>query len=765
MRNYKLLLVWLVVVVSLVGCDIIPNKPNFTTSHKVEAPILFNKTFQLLGGGEDGPEALLDTTKGDFDSLFTVIPDGDDAGLITISRTEEFDFGDLNDAIPAISADPTSFSSEVGEIELGSFSSGSGALGTASFQDLTGLNPSFVPTGTPIIAGTTPSPVNIGVGENTDFFVSATIKDGALELGVTNNLGFDISAIDIVLNSGSSAVGSTTLNNVNHGVTITGQIPFSDGDVLEDINVDVSVSWNAQNTQAEPGELVVEEINGVGLIASAVEAAVTPQDFSTSSTTTFDATEFQFTSTDHYVELESGTISIAPIVNDLDLTVESLVISFPGILAGPNYNPEDSLVISYTGADRIFRSDQSAAKEIDLAGYRIKALNNEISYNISALTEDTQDPSVPANDQTRVITETDQISSSVEITNLKISSAFGVIAPQSTLLGDDDPDNNNGDTEVVDLFNETEVSLTEIDGLEDLSSEIDGIEFADATLSISYTSNIGISTTIYAAILGVNGEGEEVYLKGNVGSDKEVVEEDSVTGIYANGVELDASRLIKFELEPSPDGSTITSAIVFDASNTNVNDFLNNLPNDIRFVGKSVINKDGGAATIATPLEFDPTFLVDLPVYFSADGASYTMTEEVTAFEDFPTPEDDLSFTNGELIIGYKNGLPFGVDIAIDFIRPDGSFATSVPMAGDDPLLMDPAQVDDITRFVNADSEGELRISMDLAQLQTLYEADSLGVTATLNTFNTEAVKLRDTDSITISISGSFSIENKIGKD
>lgn len=756
MRNFKLLLVWLMLGGTLLQCGL-PSKPNFTTSQTIEAPLLKNKTFQFLGGGEGNPEALLDTTKGDFDSLFTVTPDGENAGLISINTEEEFEFGDLNDAIPEISADPTDFSSQVGEIELGSFSSGNGNLGTASFESITGLNPAVVPQGTPLPAGETLSPININVGENTDFFVSATIKSGALEITVNNSLGFNIKEVVLDLKSGAVVVGSTTFTDLDHGSSQSQQITFSDGDVLSSLNVDINVEWEAQNTQAEPGNLIVESISGVDLIASSVEAAVTEQDFSSSSSATFDNAEFQFTSTSHYVELESGTILIDPIVNELDLTVESLLISFPNIRKGPNFTEADSLVIAYTGDEKILRSDVSVAQEIDLSGYRIFALNNEITYNIQAITENTQEAS--PGDQTRVISESNKISSRVEINNLKIARAVGEINPQTVVLGDDDPFNGS---EVIDIYNESEVSLTTIEGLEDLSSEIDGIEFSGASLSFNYTTNIGVSTTIYAAILGINGDGEEVYLKGKPGSDKEVTESAPIYGIKANGDSISVENMIKFSIQPSPDGSQITGIVTFDEDNSTVNDFLNNLPSEIRFVGKAVINQEGGEATIANPLEFDTQLMVDLPIYFSANGASYSTKVGGDNLEDLPTEEDDSQISSGEVFITYENGLPFGFDLEFVFLDEFGSEITRIPLDGDDPIILSAATVDPTSRFVSSPINSELVIGLNKDQFARLGETDSISVSATLNTFENEEVKVRDTDSITLSISSRFTLETKV---
>ncbi len=754
MRNYKLLIIWLVVGTTIFSCDL-PKKPDFTTSHTVEAPILINKEFQFLGGG-GSVEVLIDTTKSEFDSLFTL---NATTGLISVSKEEDFDFGDLNDAIPEISTDPTSFNSQVGELELGSFSSGGSNLGTASFQDLTGLNPSVVPAGTPIPGGSTPAPVNIDVGQSTDFFVSATIKRGSIEISITNNLGFDISAIDVDLNSGNTFVAGTTISNVNHGELSSGQITFTEGDILSNINVDVSVTWNAQNTSANPGELVVESIDGIGLVASEVEAAVESQDFSSSNTTTFDATEFIFSDPSHYVQLESGFLNIDPIVNGLDLTIDSLIISFPNIRRGPNYLPGDSLRISYIpGFDQILRSATSNSKERDLTGYRLYAFNNIIEYNISSITENTQDAA--PGDQTRVINENNEISSSVEIIDLKIASAFGEILPQTVSLGEDDPSNG---TDTWDLNNDSEAEITSIDGLEDISKQIDGLEFTQATLSINYESNIGVPTTIYSAFLGTNGDGEEVFLRGKAGQNAEVIAGDPINGILRDGVQLLPEQMIKFELEPSVSGGLETFSLTFDSTNSTVTDFLNNLPSEIRFVGKAIVNEDGTEATITSPLEFDPKISVNLPLAFkTTNETAFTDTTEVDALQDLPTPEDDANISEGLLLISYENGLPLGFSLSLTFVDSTGAtvivLPTDAPSGGRYDLLG--AQVDEVTRFATFATPGNIEIALTDAQLSELYKASSIIIESNLRTTQNTEVKFKATDAIKLSVSAKISIEN-----
>lgn len=748
-------MVWLLVGVTILGCEL-PDKPNFKTSQKIETPLLLNKEYQFLGAGNS---VLIDTTTADFDSLFTV--DGDN--FITLSKEQEFEFGDLNDAIPAISTSETSFEAAVGELELGSFSSGSGNLGTASFQALTGLSPALFPAGTPIVGASSPTPVNIEVGNNTDFFVSATIIRGSLIISITNDLGFTIDQIDVTLNSGSTSLGTASITNLADNEQGQGEIPFSDGDELTDINVDVSVSWSSQNMTDNPNELVVESINGNNLAASQVVAALDGQNFSTSGQTNIDDTEFQFSQADHYVELESGSIEIAPIVNELDLTIDSLIISFPEIRRGPNYLPGDSLRIRYLVENsvdgRILRSDTSPAKTRDLSGFRIYALNNQVNYNIYAVTENTKD--APASDQNRTINSADGVAATVQINDLVIGTAFGDIQPQNVLLGEDDPSNG---LEIIDLNNEIEVEVTEIGGLDQISTQVDGLEFTQASLTINYNTNIGVPTTIVAAIVGTNGNDEKVYLRGTDG-EREVLDTDPISGIMEDGVQIPKERLVKFTLDTSPDGNPIFSSELFDNNNTNVSDFLNNLPSEIKFVGKAVVNQSGSEATISTPLEFDPTFAINLPLAFRTESATtFKDTIEVDAFADFPSSDngDDANLTSGELILSYTNGLPLGFGMEIIFLDENGNEVTRVPSAGDPVFDISGADVDDTSRFAVSPNSGTVQIALTEDQLRQLYKVTSIVMSANLRTRNFEEVKVRATDAISVTIGTKITFEANV---
>ncbi|MEO9885505.1 MAG: hypothetical protein ABJR05_07865 [Balneola sp.] len=746
MAKFKYILCAFFIFGFFASCDLsIPDKPDFKTAQTVEVPLINNKTYVFLG---DSTGALIDSTSEDLDSLFIVDPS---SGLISITTDEEFDFGDLDDAIPEIDGSNTSFSSEVGEIEIGSFSSGGGDLGSTNFSEISGG--ATPPAGTPVPAGSNAAmPVNINIGSNTDFFSSATIRDGALDITVTNELGFEIQTLDVTLLSDGSQVGTVaSFSNLTVGATETASVTFTDGDQLSNIAVEVVLTWDGFTYPANDGDLIINTANGSDLFASSVTANLEPQDFSTSSTSTFSDTEFRFTDPSHYVQLNSGQISVTNLVNDMGIGIETLQISFPGI-RNDDFGVEDSLVLNFPS---IPRNSTASDVTVDLTGYRIFAENNEVSYNIISATENTQ---TGPNAGAVTIAETDEITATVDISNLGIETAFGIILAQNVLLGDNDLSNDNG-SEILDVFNDNEAEITSIDGLDELSDQIDGFQFTNPIININYNSNISIETTIYAALVGVDGQGNEVYLTGKSGSANEVVEADrsSFTGLVANGVQLDPNQLIKFSIDNNSDCQSNTCQIPFNTATTNVDDFLNNLPSDIRFIGRAVVNEGENEASIQTPLEFDPNLNVDLPLAFSTEvGAPASFTDSLDFSID---PGDDLQ--EGSIFIVYSNNLPMGLNIFLSFQDSLDNELFELPIAGEE-IRLRAAPVDDVTGFSNGSTDNSFSFTLTENELTSLKDVDFVEFSINLRSSENKAVKLRANDSFTISLGARIKIQTEV---
>jgi len=233
-----------------------------------------------------------------------------------------------------------------------------------------------------------------------------------------------------------------------------------------------------------------------------------------------------------------------------------------------------------------------------------------------------------------------------------------------------------------------------------------------------------------------------------------------------DGVALETNQLIKFSLDTPPNGQTLTSSIEFNGDNSTVVDFLNELPNEIRFIGKAIINEDGQAATIATPLEFSPSFAVDLPLAFqTTTAATYSDTTETDALEGLPgaDDEDGASISGGQIIINYENGLPLGFGLDLEFLDKNNAAITTIPLGNEEPIVLTAASVDAVTRYVSSPTVSSTILSLSKAQFDELNKTKSVVVSARLNSSNNEEVKLKTTDYIMINISVSLQLETNVG--
>ena len=752
MQNKANSILLFVSIFALLGCET-PGSPDFTLSSRVDTPLIADASFIFLGGRN----ALIDTTSNtDLAELFTI--DGDN--FITLSVDEEFDLHDLDDIIPVVDVKPSSFDAEVGEIQLDDFSSQedeTGNLGEASFESVTGI-PFPLQEGDIIPGSTSPTPVNIEL--DTDYFVSATIKRGGINISIRNELGFDIDEMIIELFSDNNSIGTVVINDLNHLTSqsrtlIIVENPEVDPEVqLFDINTDVTISWSEQTMQDDAGVLIINNLEGNELFASEVEAVVPEQDFFSSGLTDFSADDVQLVQPDHYIELESAIVTIQNIINEIDVDIEMLQLSFPGIRFAP-FTAADSLVIVLDGEDRIERNNLTpVSKSVDLSNVRIYAPGNEIDYNIFALTEDTQQSEAG---DTRVINETNLLSAEVVISDLMINEAFGILTNKQILLNTGNLTNGDG----IDLKNDDEAEIIEISGLSDLSGKIEGIEFTNSSLSIDYFTNIDVPATIIGAFLGIDANGNEFYLRGLPGSDFELSPGDPTSDLLVNGSTIPSSDLIKFEIETG-DEITTEKSIKFDSDNTNISEFLSALPVEIRFIGLANVNETGQEeGRVSRPVRFDPSIGVNIPMsMLTVDRATFTDTTN-TDLSGLPGDDDDFEITEGIISINYVNALPFHVDLQLGFLDEEEGLITNVPLQADEPFEFRAGSVSS-SGFVSNSETGTTQISLSLEQLNQLNQTRSVKLIAGLETIGQNEVRVRSTDKVSFQIKGRFTIQRRI---
>jgi hypothetical protein len=747
-RFYRNCLIFSIAVSSLffIQCET-PGEPDFTLSTRIDAPLIAESRFQFLGGNG----ALLDTTSANFQDLFST--DGD--AFVTLVKEETFTFEELGDLVPVLAVNPVSFAADVGDINISEFSSQTqgGSVGQAGFGDLTGL-PVTPSQGDAIPGGQSPFPINIEF--ETDYFVSASIKEGAVRITIQNNLGLNIDSLELTLYSDTTPVGSVEFLNLIHNSEQTGELvlvnnPGVDPELfLTNLNADAEISWSAQTVQEDPENLVVRDVSGSELRASQVSAGVPSQTFFLDGTVQPDTDEFQFTTAEHYAEIESGELIIDNILNSIDLEVTTLQISFPGIRRGPSYSDADSLVILLDGTNAIPANNATpVSRTADLAGYRIFAENNILEYNLLAETENT----LASQNPVRTISETDRVDADIRIENLVISEAFGIPALQRALLNDNDPD--NGDN--LDLLNESEPEIIDLDGIRDISEKINGIEFSDASLELLYTSNIGLPVSITGAFLGEDAEGNLFYLNGT-GSNS-VTENEPANLLLSGGSEIPLENLIRLDLNPGGDPN-VTESFQIDNSNSGIIDFFNRLPVSIRFIGVSDLNTGQEEGVIRNPVQFQPDLRLNVPLTLRADAATFSDTTSQD-LSNLPGPEDDNLIETGTLLIRYTNGIPLGFDLELEFLNENGDVLTSVPSQGSDMIRFDPAPVDP-SGVASGQGEGSSSITFTRDQLDLLNQTRQLRISARIESSGSSDVRIRETDEVALQISSRFTIVNSV---
>jgi len=375
-----------------------------------------------------------------------------------------------------------------------------------------------------------------------------------------------------------------------------------------------------------------------------------------------------------------------------------------------------------------------------------------IDYNIFAITEDTQ---ASAESDSRLINSTDKLNAEVGLKDLAIREVYGIVQNRRVLLNRDVA----SDGATAELMNDVEAEVINIDGIDEISRRLEGIEFTQASLNVFYQTNVNISTSVIAAFLGKDANGSEFFLKGEPGTPTEVLNSDQTEKLIQNGSPIAKENLIKFNIEGNQSPEDLLT-MRFDRSNSNITEFFNRLPVEIRFIGLADINKDGETGRITNPVEFSPTISLDIPLALRADGATFTDTTAAN-LNDLPGPGDDSVLEEGALKIHYTNGIPLGVNMRLEMLDETGTSLTSLPLSGGLPIEFKAAQTG-INGFTETATEDFTIISLNRDQLNLLNQTRDIRLTAGLSSSGTQEVRIRNTDDVSISITGNFVIRNKI---
>ncbi len=618
-------------------------------------------------------------------------------------------------------------------------------------------------------------------------FVNAEVEEGELRLEIRNESNIPLVIDHLRLynadgftakNTGQFFASGSDIAEISD-ITIPAQQTHIEVVPVENTGISNRIAYTG--TASSPGteetvtvyatDLIVTDLEGSVRLQSA-SAVLSAQDFTISGEAELEEGDFRLSQPDHYIEIASGMLKIGSIVNDIDLDIDTLIISFPGIRQDRDgsglYHPADSLWFEFSGTNRIRRGSDTGYPQPEvnhsLENVRIYAQDNKLVYHMVAITENTRD--AVGDDTMRTVRATDRFRAMAEIVDLSIKTAYGIVETRVEFLGDDD-----GDDGIFDLFNDNEAEVTELDDLEELSERLSGLQLVNPSFDLIYDSNLGVKGTIIAAILGINNQGDEVYLSAKPGSEREVVSGDSYGNLHARGAQISRSDLIKFEVKPAQSiGEVLRNQVVrFDSETTNVEDFLSNLPVELRFIGKIVVNPDGGEGFVVNPVDFDARMGIDIPInLLTAEGEPATIEDIISAdLSGMPSPEDDLGLTEAVLYVMYENGLPFDTGFTLEFLDANENGITTGHGVPIEPVAfeIEGAEINEESRFVRQPRSGMTEIRLTADQLDHLHKTRHIKLLGSLGTSRDDIsgeVKVRADDFIGLSINASFKTSVKV---
>ncbi|WP_251939371.1 hypothetical protein [Salinibacter ruber] len=392
-------------------------------------------------------------------------------------------------------------------------------------------------------------------------------------------------------------------------------------------------------------------------------------------------------SQNNYVELGPTTIEVQNITSSPTApggVFDSLRFTYPDIRVEP-YGEDNQLVVDFVenpcgsgpcGSNGEYERDISGdGFRIDLEGARIYPDKPNIDENgtVTFKIGGQVNPDLTVKDDDKI-----SFGASTSFKNFKIREID--VDQAKPFAVDITPNENGGD---INVANDNEVRTAAFDGFGGITDRVDGLKLADVSLTFQVeTGNLASTDAqVYAAIQGTN-ETNQIYLRGTEdqnmsrGADRNVSSLPFSAAFTENGVSLQNESLIKLGvgLEEAALGETVRTPLLVDGDNSNVADFVNTLPTEVRLAGQAELNTDGGGLQVRKPIALDANFSLNVPLRIrDRFVVRDTIDADLSDLNDLTDPEEDVNISTAELQFSYTNGLPLGADVKMVIVDAAGS--------------------------------------------------------------------------------------------
>lgn len=761
-KNYssvaaRLLLAAAAGVLFIQACET-PSSPSFQAEQSYNIALLEGQQYRLLGQ----EDAIIDSTLTDFRNRFSINPDND---LISLGFETSYPFGDVSGILPDVEIEPLEVVTQVPQL-LPEFN----AQPELEFETITGEPAADFPAGT-FLQGGMAGPLDADL--EVERLVEAEVAQGGLIVTLRNNLGFDLSRASFQLISDGTPLGEELeALNLADGEVFVEAARLNSGDLLrKPLQVRTTFEWDDQQMSRNAGWFGISSENTEDL--EVIRAVGT---FPSREATRFYQTEvrqelFTFTSAEDFVDISQGQFTFADIINQIDVDFDTLTFSFPTIYeldeAG-NYTPQDTLSFKIFGEDRIRRSSHPSNIEgvsfsFDVENLRIFSPDNLINVTVVGVTEETED--APPGEQIREVVFDQALTARVEDIEAEARQASGFFNPRFYSFRNDEDDGgqaNDDDDKLLDLANEADRQRVSFEELAFNSFTLSDLALANTSMDLIYNTNINIENRAYTALMGRNQEGETFFLRGKEGTPFAVAPDDSISGLLNNGQPIAKTDLLAVNIDRSDDLGESGGRIRLDNQNTNLNEFVSQLPVEIFTITKALVNPLERTGSAGLPVDIETNVRVNVPFRLQNNEQPARLTDTLSvSLADLPAPEDDTFIEQGRLIISYNNRIPLDVSLRLSFLDDELNLITESPGAGEAALEVAaaPAGADGFSAQAR---QGMLSVDLSEAQLRQLNRTRTLVLRAELLNDADTAVGLRASDNIELDILSEFSLRLRV---
>ena len=611
-----------------------------------------------------------------------------------------------------------------------------------------------------------------GVGDSTnDLVISGDIdftgivtQSGNVDIVITNNLDIPLFVDDVRL-SNRNAVDTYPNGHVfaaTFGQTVPARSTRTIALNLGVTGIASGISANViLSSSGSAGQLDVMSTDGVDFsVAGSAEinkVYFRPQgeQFSEVGQTSLSLDGVHFNSPTDFVEIASGSLDISNLVNGFDLAMDVVEISFPSIRMAP-YAPSDSLRLRFQGSTDnptsyiyrgIGRNEGPRNVSVDMASLRMYSDAGDLRYNIAATAEEATD--------VREIISDDQINSTVEANQIEVASVQATIDPIRFDVTEDA--DSNGLLDVLHSSESIESSLSGIGDLVDFG--FTSLSLAGTELTLDISSSVSANYVLYAAIVGIDPDGNPVFLSGK--NESAVSPSDTMsTKFAADGALLPAADLIRFNVSS---GESQQASVVLNESNSNIDDFINGLPTSIRLAAAVIVEPDGGQVSLELPFTFDIGLGASIPLRFKGDAAfNKLVNADLSGLDELTDPEKIVSLDQATLRLGYENGIPLGLEARIRVVDESGNTIVTIPSLAEEPLTVESAASSEFGISSEA-TVGIGELTIDNETLVQMAAGSDIELVLSVMADQEGVRRVRAIDEIKVNLTGDFDLRVSTG--